>query len=112
MYEINSLRFILLVAGHCRFLMTDACFRRSLTECLADCLLTRHFVVGRAHGVGVLGFERRGVRAEVNLERKRPVSRRVAIASIVIRYTIMPGPDRCPSMTGWKRVIGTGHKAL
>ena len=38
MYAINSLRFILLVDGHCRFLMVDACFRRSLTECLADCL--------------------------------------------------------------------------
>ena len=35
MYAINSLRFILLVDGHCRFLMVDACFRRSLTECLA-----------------------------------------------------------------------------
>ena len=25
MYEINSLQFILLVAGQCRFLMADAC---------------------------------------------------------------------------------------
>ena len=22
------------------------------------------------------------------------------------------GPDRCPSMTGWKRASDTGHKAL
>ena len=38
MYEISSLRFILLVAGHSRFLIVDACLRKSFTECFADCL--------------------------------------------------------------------------
>ena len=38
MYAIKSFRFIVLVAGHSRFLIVDACLRRSFTECFADCL--------------------------------------------------------------------------
>ena len=38
MYEMSSFRFILLVAGHSRFLIVDACLRKSFTECFADCL--------------------------------------------------------------------------
>ena len=38
MYEMSSFRFILLVDGHSRFLITAAFLRKSFTECFADCL--------------------------------------------------------------------------
>ena len=38
MYATSSFRFILLVGGQFRFLITAAFLRKSLTECFADCL--------------------------------------------------------------------------
>eukprot|EP01046_Picozoa_sp_COSAG06_P028807 COSAG06_NODE_2623_length_6562_cov_9.546031_11_plen_67_part_00 len=42
MYEISSLRFILLVAGHSRFLIVDACLRRMVSDVVGEALAAAH----------------------------------------------------------------------